>query len=226
MNKNQERVRMLMKMFGQPVRDVPTLPSKEELKNRLKLSLEELLETVEACGFKLVPKNSVECVHGMESDAIFSLDLEETDCNPDYVGIVDGLTDMQVVNDGFALTIGLDMDRSLEIVNTNNLLKVWSREQVDNCEEIKRGDYLATTEDGGTSYIVKNKSGKGMKPPGFMKPDLSILVTDYWFTQEYADGFTNRGDYKNLVFIPSVNPVSGENGFFVKNKITHKFVEK
>jgi hypothetical protein len=107
----QEYVREMMLVFGQTVRDFPNMI--QDPKERLltgNLIAEETFETLKGLGF------SVTVVDGKP--------VLVDDQTPNLVAAADGLGDLQVVLDGAANRLGLDMQKIFTAVHASNMSKV------------------------------------------------------------------------------------------------------
>lgn len=127
-------------------------------KLRLKLCIEETFELFEAM---LVPEayQPFEALLQTLNNTIEALTIEQMNIDP--VGVYDSLVDQQVVNDGFANLLGLDMYAGMQEVYNSNMSKLG--------------------EDGKPIY---REDGKVMKGPNFFQPRLDDIYknTKYTYT--------------------------------------------
>ena len=132
-----DAVREFMVKAKQTTSFAQRIPTPEERVLRAKLIYEEAMETIEALG--------VDHILGQFVDA------GEEHYNP--LGVLDGVCDSSVVNNGTLICCGLDgvFPEALERVDQNNLSK------------FGEGSYL-------------REDGKVMKPPGYVPVDLSDLI--------------------------------------------------
>ena len=146
LTENGMDVALFMLKAKQPLSGQPHVPSKELLKLRCELLVEEVLEFVEACGFALI---------GVESDVIddespalakrYGKEIVSNGRPADYEGMLDACADVGFVNTGNILTLGAgDADVQVKVAMAN-LAKF-------------TGDYRYS------------ETGKLIKPTGWKKP--------------------------------------------------------
>ena len=128
MNVLQDFTSKFMLKFGQwdgeSYLSFPKPKNQDELntyKLRLKLCIEETFELFEAM---LVPEayQPFETLLQTLNNAIESLTVDEINVDP--IGVYDSLVDQQVVNDGFANLLGLDMYAGMQEVYNSNMSKL------------------------------------------------------------------------------------------------------
>jgi predicted HAD superfamily Cof-like phosphohydrolase len=146
-SQHQFRVEEFMKLAGQEVPAVPTMPSAEIRKLRAKLILEEALETVKALGFRAGVYSVDNYFTRIEMER---LELR-TDFDPDMVEIIDGCCDLKVVTTGTLSAFGLPDEPFQTEVDRNNLAKFGP---------------------GGH----RRDDGKWVKPPGHKPPDIAGIL--------------------------------------------------
>lgn len=111
-------VRAFHKLYGLPIGRTLVGQSVSRRELRLKLILEEFLETVKASGFQITAKNMVNFGPG-------SFDLEHIEgSQQDIVEIADGLADIVYVCFGMAIEYGIDLMAVLREVHAANLTKL------------------------------------------------------------------------------------------------------
>lgn len=150
---HQVRIERFMRLANQEVKLSPTLPSLEVRRLRAGLILEEALETIEALGFHVFPKNSD------RSLSIGKLELEPLEIQPStkdqeremLVEILDGCADISVVNTGTLSACGVMDGPLLALVDMNNLAKF------------------------GPGHSFR-EDGKLIKPEGHKPPDIKNLI--------------------------------------------------
>lgn len=161
---HQSRVETFMKMAGQVLPDKPTIPDAKVRELRVRLLLEEVLETADALGVKVSLSGQ------FDSDPPLSFDefiFTATD-DVDLVWAVDGLADISVVTVGALSALGVADMAILEEVDRHNLGKF-----------------------GPGSY--KDENGKWRKPPGFVPPDFASVLRAQGWTQS-TGGVVNEPD--------------------------------
>lgn len=138
---HQKAVRHFHQKFGLTINNYPTIPSREDLKLRARLLLEESLEFAHAAGF---------FVHAIVfKDGKIEIDIRETTLEPDLVGMADALADIQYVNDGAAVTLGINLEPLAAEVHHSNMSKLW---------------------EGGV--VKKDSGGKVIKSPDYSPADI------------------------------------------------------
>lgn len=180
MNQQQNNVLDWMDTFGQECPAKASIPTLEVRKLRAKLILEEALEIIEGLGLQLEIENNC----GREF--IFVPELEKNNIKfhewdePNLVKIADGIADLNYVSYGTAIACGLDMEPIEQEVHKNNMAKMWSGEEITDIYSSKeieklKLDKLPPGKYKGF-YVVKDKHGKILKPPGHDKPNLEPLI--------------------------------------------------
>ena len=122
--KHQRRVEKLMKKAGQNLPKELTMPTSKERLLRVRLILEECLETIEALGFDLCGTGQL---FQMEGIVGMPIEMEEICLVPNnkesLVGIADGCADVSVVTIGTLSACGIEDESLLLEVDENNLKK-------------------------------------------------------------------------------------------------------
>ena len=117
---HEVRVREMMVAFRQRVPSQPEIPDLEMRKLRVRLLVEEVLETAEAYGIEVGLNIGVNYFPIDMDNLAFVASGEE----PDLVKIIDGHGDISVVNVGGAAACGVELEGILEQIDANNLAKV------------------------------------------------------------------------------------------------------
>lgn len=99
--------------FNAPIAWSPTTPDAEARKLRCKLLLEEVLEFIEASGFKLIFPTA-------EATTTAALVLHG---EPNLVLAADALADIRYVTDGASLVWGIPLEKCLREVHRSNMSK-------------------------------------------------------------------------------------------------------
>lgn len=133
----QDMVREFHEVFGHPVANVAENLSVSYRQLRLDLITEELGELIEASGF-----TDFECSFTHSEGSIQ---------NP--VEMADALGDLVYVIYGFAIAMGIDLDRVVEEIHNSNMTKLG--------------------EDGKPIY---REDGKVLKGPNYRKPDITSVI--------------------------------------------------
>lgn len=152
------QVKQFMRGAGQTIREVPTVPTQQELRARCALQLEEALEFCQACGYDInyltldsdesCPVDARE-VSNMLLDHIESSMDGDTPIEPDIVAIIDAAADSIVIATGTFVACGVKDIPVLNEVMENNLQKIAKGRLVD---------------------------GKFVKPEGHQPPDINQLI--------------------------------------------------
>jgi predicted HAD superfamily Cof-like phosphohydrolase len=119
-SEHQERVRKFMQLAGQNCPDSPVKTMDSAVKIlRIRLLMEELLETADALG--VVINHDISAGNG---GPISFEDLDFYDNgNFDLIEAVDGAGDISVVNQGLLIALGVADNPVLEEIDNNNLAK-------------------------------------------------------------------------------------------------------
>lgn len=154
-----ESVRAFHKAFQLDAPDRPTMPGRQLLKLRWKLTNEENREKIDAS-------------------------LSEHPLR-DYL---DAITDLHYLVHGDAVAAGISeeqLDRAFREVHESNMSKMWSAYEISHAiEEDGNWDELHTTSKFGVEgtpgwharvWVVKNKLGKVVKSPSYRPVDLSWI---------------------------------------------------
>lgn len=148
---HERRVKEMMMAFGQATPDRPTIPDLKTRLLRVRLLLEEVFEFAEASAVsvtftaKATPETRAAIEQGK---ADYNVEFEgmsfadNPNRKPDLVAMLDGLSDISVVNVGAFVACGVRMSPCLEAVDANNLAKVArGREDPDTGKFIKPPDH-------------------------------------------------------------------------------------
>jgi predicted HAD superfamily Cof-like phosphohydrolase len=159
-SEHYQRVEKFMELAGQDRPENAGLPSKEILKLRAALILEEALETINALGFSVHSKydgTNVPSEYNFDSanGFFYTMDPSEFhlvgDLEPDLVEIADGCADVLVVTTGTMIACGFDDVELMAAVDQNNLDKF------------------------GPGHS-RREDGKLVKPPGHKPPDIEAIL--------------------------------------------------
>ncbi len=159
--------------FGQPILDDPNLMDHERNKLRIKLAFEELAETA-VKGFGLAGYFAEFCQEQANKNLenTFIIDKKE---------VLDGLVDIQVINNGTILESGFRsvFHDAYKQTHDNNM----SKAHPTLCEAEKTITlYKEKGEDGiyyknvNNLYVAYRKDGKVVKPYNYVSNDLSNFV--------------------------------------------------
>jgi predicted HAD superfamily Cof-like phosphohydrolase len=186
MTPEQTRVKQWMADFGQETPDKPCIPDLETRKLRARLILEECLETIRALGV------DVETAYPDLGDTRNTFRFYEKG-EPNLHEIADGLADLHVVAYcGTGVACGLDMEKVMERVLVANESKMWTVDEINekfNCYPDHSLEDKTTKEKFTLKfvtakllknnitkfYIVKDSSGKVIKPPSFTPPSYDDM---------------------------------------------------
>ena len=168
------RVKTFHRIMGflNPKRFTPLTVSQTEL--RLKLHLEEFLELVEACGFRLeAPMGSMD----YDDDKPTKFELIHIEGKQvDYIEVMDALADLTYVDYGHAICMGLDLDIAIQEVHASNMTKLGGDgKPIVNGETkgYRPGGIGMTAKMPEKGYNPDQPIGKGLKGPNYMKPQLA-----------------------------------------------------
>lgn len=161
MYKHQEQVREFHKKFSVLVNTSPTIPSEDILKLRCKLILEETLEFCNAAGFDIEVFTNWEVVN-----------------KPDLVEMADAIADIQVINDGTAISLGIDIEPISDEVHRSNMSKLWTLEEIERLRTKKisdwpYGDNWTSSGNMVEGFCVKRDDGKVIKSPSYSPADVA-----------------------------------------------------
>ena len=120
MSKHYDRVREMMRGFGQHTPEHPRVPDEHARKRCFFLLLEEVLEYGAAAGLVAITHQGDGTVLHIDDLVI----VEDDSTDPDLVGMVDACADISVVNMCAFAAMGIQPDPVLEMVDENNLLKI------------------------------------------------------------------------------------------------------
>lgn len=179
MTTNYQKVKQFMQLFKQEIPPTPIIPSLEVRKLRARLILEEALETIEALGFEI--------------DFQYN-DFNESEDGPNLVKVLDGMCDLDYVNKGLAIAMGVQEDKlddAFAEVHRSNMSKMWSEEQL----EQGKLDYPSCTIEhyGGGLYRLIY-FGKVIKSPNYSPANLEqfLPIQEGVDFHEVEEGFKGR----------------------------------
>ena len=138
----------------------PTNLTEEDAKTarlRLKLTIEEVEELFQAFVTNDIAKKAFAPLFHLINQYITV--LEKEDFNIDKVEIADAITDIDYVNAGIGVWLGLPLHECFNKVHANNMTKV----------------------DPTTGKVTRNEAGKIMKPAGFQPVNLAEVLAKYNF---------------------------------------------
>lgn len=158
MTKEQQRVRDWMRTFGQATPEAPCIPSREVLELRCRLMLEEVLEFCRAAGFV---------------EAFGTIARKRKPAN--IFEMVDALADLQFVNLGSAVALGVDLEPVFAEVCRSNDSKLWKLAELEQAPKGCTVTYLGVCETG-RCYLVKDTFGKVIKGPSYEPANVSGMI--------------------------------------------------
>lgn len=120
MNNIQSQVKEFMLAAKQACPDSPQIPPLESRILRCRLSLEEVLEFIEASGLELKLANPSFYDKPLEMK---DFEIAESETPPDIIEVADSIADLSYVNYGAANTWGIDMEPIELEVHRNNMTK-------------------------------------------------------------------------------------------------------
>jgi predicted HAD superfamily Cof-like phosphohydrolase len=109
-------IKNMMILFGQEVREKPSIPDEKTIKLRQSLIEEEFKELMGAMGFY----NYVDYCGYSCWDRIITRSGPQ---KPDLVGIADGIGDLIVVLLGASHALGIDMNKVWQVIHESNMAK-------------------------------------------------------------------------------------------------------
>jgi len=154
---HNERVREMMRGFGQDCPEKPTVADVATRSLRFRLLLEEVLEFGEAAGIAVFVRDDfVHCLKELKEPVPLSMGklVFSSFSEPNLVDLADAVADISVVNEGAAIAFGLPMSELQETADSNNLLKIQTGSK---CPE----------------------TGKFLKSPNHPKPDFAKVLRDH-----------------------------------------------
>ncbi len=119
-------VKEFMTVFGQQTPDTLSSPSLDIIKLRLRLTLEEYKELVEAVLIKEPATGSRPnwiLSHLWHADELIN-ELAPEDLDVDLVEVADAITDIDYVNTGAAIAFGFNLDDTFDEVHRSNMSKL------------------------------------------------------------------------------------------------------
>lgn len=128
--------------MGVPVNEVPAVPSEDRVRLRLSLIAEEFFEVMEA---------ALGESHVCYAKVLVMAAIKYVTPQVDLPKFVDGLTDLDYVNEGTRLEFGIDGGPVLEEVHAANMRK--------------------------TDGPIR-EDGKRLKPPGWVGPDIERVLRE------------------------------------------------
>src|SRR5712675_2376139 len=167
MVKHQEQVKEFHQKFELLINDKPTIPSEDILKLRCKLLLEEVLEFCTAAGFWVEASNENES----STYGISNIQIEPMIANePNLIEMADALADIQYVNDGTAVSLGIDLEPLGNEVHRSNMSKLWTVEEINSLRSDVNKDWNAKCDT--TKGFVVKKENKVIKSPSYSPADI------------------------------------------------------
>ena len=156
-----------MKMFGQATPCQPVVPDQKVLDLRCRLLVEEVIEFCQGAGFKVTVTPAL-CSnqHHVEVRAV-------PGAQPDLIEMVDGLGDIKYVQEGAAVSLGVDMEPIDTEVHRSNMSKFWKKSELDKVPED-----CTVTAVGINMFVVKRSDGKVIKSPSFSAPDFRPILDE------------------------------------------------
>jgi predicted HAD superfamily Cof-like phosphohydrolase len=130
MTKHQKQIQEFMQMVQQETPSKPTPPSRLVAMMRVRIIAEELIELARALGVKIE-------IDAMDEYA----DVSEGTGIVDMVLVADALADLEYVNTGTAIAVGIDMELIFAEVHRSNMSKLPGGHKREDGKWIKRPDY-------------------------------------------------------------------------------------
>jgi predicted HAD superfamily Cof-like phosphohydrolase len=161
MQKSQQQVKEFHEKFDLVINEIPTVPDEVTLKLRCKLLLEEVKEFCEAAGFAIVGI-------GFENIEIEPISYKSV---PNLIMMADALADIQYVNDGAAVSLGIDLEPLANEVHRSNMSKLWTVDEISHLRSDVTKDWTAKG-DTTNGFVVKNESQKVIKSPSYSPADI------------------------------------------------------
>jgi predicted HAD superfamily Cof-like phosphohydrolase len=198
MYRHQQQVREFHEKYEVLINEKPTVPNDEVLKLRCKLLLEEVLEFCTAAGFSVNASNSIQVGNGnaMQSDRrirtqeicgvnipLVTIEVERDEkVNYNLVEMADALADIQVINDGTCISLGIDLEPLSDEVHRSNMTKLWSQNDLDKAAEVDSKidltkDHIITNK-GEDQFLVKRLGGKVIKSPSYSPADIKTKLIE------------------------------------------------
>lgn len=137
---------------GQPVRDVPTVPSDDEVRLRIRLIGEEFCEFLIACGMDQEMVSRIDSYIWNYSEPKGGLGELTGEC--DLIATADALTDLSYVITGTCVQMGLPKEALFDEVQVSNMSKF----------------------EGG---VKLDANGKVVKGPRYRKPDVAKVLREH-----------------------------------------------
>jgi predicted HAD superfamily Cof-like phosphohydrolase len=177
MTQEQRNVLEFHRTFGLTVNEKPTIASLEDRKLRAALILEEAIETIyKGLGLDL---SIFEVTHNL-SELPEAIKLGEAsffhDREPSLVELADGLSDSGYVNNGTAVTFGIDLEPINDEVHRSNMSKLWRADETPAMPEGSTATAVRSGYPHDRTLIVKRADGKVLKSPSYRPANLAPIL--------------------------------------------------
>jgi predicted HAD superfamily Cof-like phosphohydrolase len=137
MDKDQKNVREFMQKAGQDTPDVLTIPDEATRILRVKILLEEVFEYADAMGVGIYNKSTGAAKDNVNDDTVEFVIKGDVD----LVEVADAIADVDYINNGNAIAMGIDMEPVKVEVQRSNMSKFIDGHRRDDGKWVKGPSY-------------------------------------------------------------------------------------
>lgn len=138
MDKDQKNVREFMQKAGQDTPDVLTIPDEETRVLRVKILLEEVFEYADAMGVGIAARAAGDKLGVLLNDDTVEFAIKG---DVDLVEVADAIADVDYINNGNAIAMGIDMEPVKVEVQRSNMSKFIDGHRRDDGKWVKGPSY-------------------------------------------------------------------------------------
>lgn len=174
MTREQSRIKEFMQLMEQATPEKPAMPDFATRKLRVKLLLEEVLEFANAVGVdvRVDPSEDAPTIALTKNN----MSLYEYGNKTDLVEAADALADIDYVNLGAAVALGIDLEPVQTEVHESNMTKLWSADDINNAPAGSLDGYKIKPV--GTRFLVKRSDGKVIKAPSYQPAAIAAILNE------------------------------------------------
>lgn len=147
MDKDQTNVKEFMKAAGQETPEIITIPDEDTRKMRVRILFEEFMEYADAMGVTLgmsKPEDNEDDWVVIKEDSVALAITDEVN----IVEVADAIADIDYVNNGNAICMGLDMEPIKSEVHRSNMSKFIDGHRRDDGKWVKGPSYSPANVEG------------------------------------------------------------------------------
>jgi predicted HAD superfamily Cof-like phosphohydrolase len=138
MDKDQKNVREFMQKAGQDTPDVLTIPDEATRILRVKILLEEVFEYADAMGVGIAARSAGDKLAVLLNDDTVEFAIKG---DVDLVEVADAIADVDYINNGNAIAMGIDMEPIKVEVQRSNMSKFIDGHRRDDGKWVKGPSY-------------------------------------------------------------------------------------